>query len=146
MGKRIEGHEYVVELVRRWYPTMSAMEMVKNFGLNCDYTTVNRYARLLGVKKNASFRAAWSKKIGNSHRRTYMMEQLRVQAGMSKRTGKRVRTCPKRVYRARHFLIQRHGYIRTDDILVLLYDSGTKRSRREERYTKLLGIRFLPAD
>lgn len=146
MAKRIDGHEYVEELVRRWYPTMSAMEIVKKFGLNCCENTVKRYARLLGVKKDSCFRESWNRKISESHRRTFRMEHMRVMSGMAKRTGKRVRTVPKRVYWARYFLIHHNGYVRTDDMLVLLYDSGTKRSRLEERYTQRLGIRFLPAD
>lgn len=146
MGKRIDSHEYVEELVRRWYPTMSAMEIVKSFGLNCCENTVKRYARLLDVKKDSGFRKSWNRKISHSNRRTYRMEHMRVMSGMPRRTRKRVRTAPKRVYWARYFLICRNGYVRTDDMLVLLYDSGTKRSRLEERYTRRLGIRFLPAD
>lgn len=144
MGRRIACHELVEELVRRWYPTMSAMEIVNRFGLNCHYSTIERYGRSLGVKKDASFREAWNKKVGAANRRTYLMERLRVQSGMPKRTGKRVRTAPERVYLARFFLIHRHGYIRTKDMLVLLYDSNTKRSKMEERYTQRLGIRFYP--
>ena len=77
MGRRIACHELVEELVRRWYPTMSAMEIVKRFGLNCHYQTIERYARSLGVKKDASFREAWNKKVGAANRRTYLMERLR---------------------------------------------------------------------
>lgn len=160
-----EKHRRVLEL----YPDHTTKEIADMLGYRP--TTVNVIARRHGVKHNKDVLERASdnrrrnlllaitpeanKKKSDSMKKLYRMEARRVELGLKKKSKYRVKSIPDRVYKAKHNLVHKYGYIYTDDPYTLFYDEHTNRCISDNRtgraglftedkyYTQKYGIKFI---
>ena len=74
-----------------------------------------------------------------------MMERFRVMSGLPQKTKMRIATRPTKAYKAIWYLVNMRNYFRDIEVggrFTLYYDEQTKRSGKEDYYTKSCGLTF----
>lgn len=86
-----------------------------------------------------------TRKRSASMRHTAMMERFRVMSGLPQKTKMRIAVRPMKVHKTIWYLVNSRNYFRDIEVggrFTLYYDEETRRSDREEHYTKSLGLTF----
>lgn len=145
-----------VELVKKYYPTMTGSEMQAKFGILKG--RAEKIAHELGIKHTTETQARIKQKFrdnlaNNIHkidfrelgRKTsirYKMEYYRKWEGKPQKTKLRLAETSYKIYKAKWHLIKRHGYIETTDAYTLMYDKDTHRTN-ETYYAEKYGLKFM---
>lgn len=154
--ERTRRNPYHVELVKKYYPTMTGSEIQTRFGI--PKGRAEKIAHELGIKHTTETQARIKQKFrdnlaNNIHkidfrelgRKTsirYKMEYYRKWEGKPQKTKLRLAETSYKVYKAKWNLIKRHGYIETTDAYTLMYDKDTRRMN-ENYYTEKYGLKFI---
>lgn len=154
--ERTRRNPYHVELVRKYYPTMTGSEIQTRFGILKG--RAEKIANELGIKHTPETQERIRQKFrdnlaNNIHkidfrelgRKTsirYKMEYYRKWEGKPQKTKLRLAETSYKVYKAKWNLIKRHGYIETTDAYTLMYDKDTQRMN-EKYYTEKYGLKFI---
>lgn len=150
-----------VELVRKWFPTMSGLEMQRRFGIRKG--RAEKIARELGVKHTPETLQRFHEKAvynltHDAHNRDYMRgarkrkrmqreDELRVSEGKPQLTRLKVRKMPGRIYRIKWYLKNKYDYFDVEDELYTLgYDKRTRRCVNEAYYIERYGFKFMEAE
>lgn len=152
---------WLKEITIREYPYSSAGEIAARHGvcsgsvwywvkkLNLQQTDETK-ARIWGktyshigrtVKEHPEI---W-RKSAETRKRTMMMERFRVMSGMPQKTKMRIAMRPTKAYKAIWYLVNMRNYFRDIEVggrFTLYYDEQTKRSGKEDYYTKSCGLTF----
>lgn len=145
-----------VEIVKKYYPTMTGSEIEAKFGvlkgraekiayqLGIKHTpeTMERIRRKMEVVRREARANIDHKAAGRRHSVCYKMEYYRKWEGKPQKTKLRLAETSYRVYKAKWHLITRHGYIETTDAYTLMYDKDTQRMN-EKYYTEKYGLKFI---
>lgn len=154
--ERTRRNPYHVELVRKYYPTMTGSEMQARFGILKG--RADKIANELGIRHTPETQERIRKKMevvrrearanidykaaGRRHSVCYKMEYYRKWEGKPQKTKLRLAETSYKVYKAKWHLITRHGYIETTDAYTLMYDKGTHRMN-EQFYIDKYGLKFI---
>lgn len=87
-------------------------------------------------------------KISRTIKRLRKMERIRVMSGMKQETKYPVSLIPPKTVKAAYRLRYRRNYFADTDVAdryTLFYDEHTRRSRREEYFTRKYGLKFRQA-
>lgn len=94
-----------------------------------------------------------NEKIKKSIVRMIKKEHLRVRWGLEQKTNRRIDLAPYYIKRIRYRLKKQMNYVtqecrnhRRGDMYAIYYDSETRRSPREDYYTRTYGFKFIPLD
>lgn len=152
---------WLKEITIREYPYSSAGEIAARHGvcsgsvwywvkkLNLQQTDETK-ARILKkargciantIKTNPEVK----RKSMETKKRTMMMERFRVMSGMPQKTKIRIAMRPTKAYKAIWYLVNMRNYFRDIEVggrFTLYYDEQTKRSGKEDYYTKSCGLTF----
>lgn len=152
---------WLKDTVIREYPYSSAGEIAARHGVR--HSSVEYWARKLNLQHTDETKARITEKIYGriahtiktdpevkrksieTKKRTWMMERFRVMSGLPQKTKLRVATRPVKVYKAIWYLVNMRNYFRDIEVggrFTLYYDGETKRSGKEEYYTKSCGLTF----
>lgn len=145
-----------VEIVKKYYPTMTGSEIEAKFGIQKN--RADKIANELGIKHTPETQERIRQKIQDNitnnrhkidfkelgHKRSvrYKMEYYRKWEGKPQKTKLRLAETSYKVYKAKWNLIKRHGYIETTDAYTLMYDKDTQRMN-EKYYTEKYGLKFI---
>lgn len=145
-----------VEIVKKYYPTMTGSEIQTRFGILKG--RAEKIANELGIKHTLETQERIRQKIQDNitnnrhkidfkelgHKRSvrYKMEYYRKWEGKPQKTKLRLAETSYKVYKAKWNLIKRHGYIETTDAYTLMYDKDTQRMN-EKYYTEKYGLKFI---
>jgi hypothetical protein len=154
--ERTRRNPYHVELVRKYYPTMTGSEIEAKFGIQKN--RADKIANELGIKHTPETQERIRQKIQDNitnnrhkidfkelgHKRSvrYKMEYYRKREGKPQKTKLRLAETSYKVYKAKWNLIKRHGYIETTDAYTLMYDRNTHRMN-EQYYAGKYKLRFI---
>lgn len=154
--ERTRRNPWHVELVKKYYPTMTGSEMQTKFGIS--KKLFERIARELKLKHTPETlqriegkkKRIWMDclvninfgKLGRKRSALYKMEYYRKWEGKPQKTKLRLAETSYKVYKAKWNLIKRHGYVETTDAYTLMYDKGTRRMN-EKYYTEKYGLKFI---
>lgn len=154
--ERTRRNPYHVELVRKYYPTMTGSEIEAKFGIKKN--RADKIANELGIKHTPETQERIRKKMevvrrearanidykaaGRRHSVCYKMEYYRKWEGKPQKTKLRLAETSYKVYQAKWNLIRRHGYIETTDAYTLMYDRNTHRMN-EQYYAGKYKLRFI---
>ena len=152
---------WLKEITIREYPYSSAGEIAARHGvcsgsvfywvkkLNLQHTDETK-ARILKkmqgciantIKTNPEIK----RKSMETKKRTWRMERFRAMSGMPQKTKLRIAMRPTKAYRAIWYLVNMRNYFRDIEVggrFTLYYDEQTKRSGKEDYYTKSCGLTF----
>jgi hypothetical protein len=154
--ERTRRNPYHVELVKKYYPTMTGSEIEARFGilkgraakianeLGIRHTpeTMERIKKKMEVVRREARANIDYKAAGRRHSVCYKMEYYRKWEGKPQKTKLRLAETSYKVYKAKWHLITRHGYIETTDAYTLMYDKDTQRMN-EKYYTEKYGLKFI---
>lgn len=145
-----------VEIVKKYYPTMTGSEIEAKFGIR--KKRAEKIAHELGIKHTPETQERIRQKIQDNitnnrhkidfkelgHKRSvrYKMEYYRKWEGKPQKTKLRLAETSYKVYKAKWHLITRYGYIETTDAYTLMYDRNTHRMN-EKYYTEKYGLKFI---
>lgn len=154
--ERTRRNPWHVELVKKYYPTMTGSEMQTKFGIS--KKLFERIARELKLKHTPETlqriegkkKRIWMDclvninfgKLGRKRSALYKMEYYRKWEGKPQKTKLRLAETSYKVYKAKWNLIKRHGYIETTDAYTLMYDKDTHRMN-EQYYAGKYKLRFI---
>lgn len=160
--QNIYAHKvWLKDTVIREYPHSSAGEIAARHGVR--HSSVEYWARKLNLQHTDETKARITEKIYGriahitktdpevkrksieTKKRTWMMERFRVMSGLPQKTKLRVATRPVKVYKAIWYLVNMRNYFRDIEVggrFTLYYDNETKRSGKEDYYTKSCGLTF----
>jgi hypothetical protein len=147
------------EIVVREYPHLSSGEIAKKYGIN--KSLVIRCAASLGLKhteetkerlreqqRNRCRLVSTPEVVEKRHKKrakTVRMELFNIKSGMPQKTKLHFCVIPKRVHFVINYLVRRRNYFRDIEVggrFTLYYDEQTKRSGKEDYYTKSCGLTF----
>lgn len=145
-----------VEIVKKYYPTMTGSKIEAKFGvlkgraekiayqLGIKHTpeTMERIRRKMEVVRREARANIDYKAAGRRHSVCYKMEYYRKWEGKPQKTKLRLAETSHRVYKAKWHLITRHGYIETTDAYTLMYDANTHRIN-EQYYAEKYKLKFI---
>ena len=152
---------WLKEITIREYPYSSAGEIAARHGV-CS-GSVLYWVKKLNLQQTDDTKARIFKKtqgcIANTiktnpeakrksmetKKRTWRMERFRVMSGMPQKTKLRIAMRPTKAYRAIWYLVNMRNYFRDIEVggrFTLYYDEQTKRSGKEDYYTKSCGLTF----
>lgn len=154
--ERTRRNPYHVELVKKYYPTMTGSEMQARVGilkgraeriaheLGIEHTpdTLERIKNKMAVVRREARANIDYKAVGHKHAVRYKMEYYRKWEGKPQKTKLRLAETSYKVYKAKWHLVKRHGYIETTDAYTLMYDKDTQRMN-EKYYTEKYGLKFI---
>lgn len=154
--ERTRRNPWHVELVKKYYPTMTGSEIETRFGilkgraekianeLGIKHTpeTMERIRKKMDVVRREARANIDYKAAGRRHSVCYKMEYYRKWEGKPQKTKLRLAETSYKVYKAKWNLIKRHGYIETTDAYTLMYDKDTQRMN-EKYYTEKYGLKFI---
>lgn len=162
VSKRNKFNLAAREIVIAEYPNMSSREISVKYGL-CR-TTILRWANRLNLqhtpetlqrlkhKTAEAQKKAFTKevydKIHATRARIYKMERLRVMSGLPQKTKLHVSITPKRTLIAIRRLCDKYNYFTdesTGGVYTLYYDEETRRTPKEDFYSKRHGLTFRQA-
>lgn len=152
---------WLKEITIREYPYSSAGEIAARHGvcsgsvwywvkkLNLQQTDETK-ARILKKKHRCianiiKTNPEVKRKSMETKKRTWKMERFRVMSGMPQKTKLRIAMRPTKAYRAIWYLVNMRNYFRDIEVggrFTLYYDEQTKRSGKEDYYTKSCGLTF----
>lgn len=154
--ERTRRNPYHVELVRKYYPTMTGSEIQTRFGILKG--RAEKIANELGIKHTPETQERIRQKMevvrrearanidykaaGRRHSVCYKMEYYRKWEGKPQKTKLRLAETSYKVYKAKWNLVTRHGYIETTDAYTLMYDKDTHRMN-EQYYAGKYKLRFI---
>lgn len=152
---------WLKEITIREYPYSSAGEIAARHGvcsgsvwywakkLNLQQTDETK-ARILEktrgrIANTIKTNPEAKRKSMETKKRTWMMERFRVMSGLPQKTKMRIAMRPTKVYKAIWYLVNMRNYFRDIEVggrFTLYYDEQTKRSGKEDYYTKSCGLTF----
>lgn len=154
--ERTRRNPYHVELVKKYYPTMTGSEMQAKFGIQKN--RADKIANELGIKHTPETMERIRQKIQDNitnnrhkidfkelgHKRSvrYKMEYYRKWEGKPQKTKLKLAKTSQKTYKAKCNLINRYGYIETTDAYTLMYDRNTHRMN-EQYYAGKYKLRFI---
>ena len=163
MTGKIQEH---YDIVRRCYPTMSRIEIEREYGIN--RRRVSHLACKMGIRHTPETQLRISRQRqdnlmrhpptkeqmmnGIRHREARRrIDEWRMAEGKPQLTHLRLRTMTVRAYKAKWNLISRHGYIADpDEPYTLFYDSRTRRAHHshfdEDYFTERYHLTFREAE
>lgn len=143
------------------YPDMLPRELEEKFGV--PQSTIRTWAIDLNLKhtpETIARRRLIYKSLNTDHlhtpeviskstarrRKTVLMEKFRIMSGMRQQTKLVISMLPKKTSASIRRLVYRYNYFRSEtDFLTLHYDEQTRRTSREEYFSKRYGIKFISA-
>lgn len=145
-----------VEIVKKYYPTMTGSEIEAKFGILKGRAA--KIANELGIKHTPETQERIRQKIQDNitnnrhkidfkelgHKRSvrYKMEYYRKWEGKPQKTKLKLAKTSQKTYKAKYNLINRYGYIETTDAYTLMYDRNTHRMN-EQYYAGKYKLRFI---
>lgn len=145
-----------IELVRKYFPTMTGSEMQEQFGIRKGLA--EKIAHRLGIKHTddtmARIRQNFVSNINNnrykidfykSSRKAQLkrkIDQYRVWEGKPQLTKFKLAATNRKTYAAKWYLIHRYGYIETTEPYTLMYDKNTQRAN-EKYYIDKYKLEFI---
>ena len=143
------------------YPDMLPRELEEKFGV--PQFTIRQWARQLKLKhtpETIERRKERYKNLKTDHlqtpevisrrsarrRKTVLMEKFRIMSGMRQQTKLVISMLPRKTSSSIQHLVSRYSYFRSEtDSLTLHYDKQTRRTSREEYFSRRYGIKFISA-
>lgn len=145
-----------VEIVKKYYPTMTGSEIEAKFGVLKG--RAEKIAHELGIKHTNETQERIRRKIKDNitnnrhkidfkklgHKRSvrYKLEYYRVWEGKPQKTRLKLAKTSQKTYKAKYHLINRYGYIETTDAYTLMYDINTHRIN-EQYCAEKYKLRFI---
>lgn len=143
------------------YPDMLPHELEEKFGV--PQSTIRQWAIDLNLKhtpETIARRRSVYKNLKTDHlhtpevisrrsakrRKTVLMEKFRIMSGMRQQTKLVISMLPRKTSSSIRHLVSRYSYFRSEtDSLALHYDEQTRRTSREEYFSRRYGIKFISA-
>ena len=143
------------------YPDMLPCELEEKFGV--PQSTIRQWARQLKLKHTPETIERRKERYKNmkteqlntpeiiskrsaKRRKTMLMERFRIMSGMRQQTKLVISMLPRKTNSSIRHLVSRYNYFRSEtDCLTLHYDGQTRRTSREEYFSRRYGIKFISA-
>lgn len=152
-----------IDIVRKYYPTMSAREIGSMFGIS--KSIVNKIAKEIGVNHNdETWKRIKEKSYAKLKQSRYKidwhavakkslikrrLDEYRVWEGKPQLTRMKLKSITTKSYKAKWRLIHNYGYVETDEPYTLMFDTDTQRRNTgkfsENYYSEVYNLKFIPA-